>query len=123
MSICIIYGAASSEASSSDDDCDDDDDEGDYDRQQRLSQIQVRIQTQLRRHCADAAVDLGGARFVMEHTNLNLASFDSFRSQLRLIAICQSPYALQRGQLHLFFLEVIRYIYLLRDVYSTYDPL
>lgn len=60
MSICIIYGAASSEASS-DDDCDDSDDddsegnEGNYDRQQRLSQIQVRIQTQLRRHCADPA--------------------------------------------------------------------
>lgn len=29
--------------------------EGNYDRQQRLSQIQVRIQTQLRRHCADPA--------------------------------------------------------------------
>lgn len=59
MSICIIYAAASSEASS-DDDCDDSDDdsegnEGNYDRQQRLSQIQVRIQTQLRRHCDDPA--------------------------------------------------------------------
>lgn len=74
---------------------------------------------------SSAAVDLGRARFVMEQTNIYLESFDSFRSQLRLIAICQSPYALQRGQLHLCFVfsEVIRYIYLLRDVYNTYDPL
>lgn len=53
--------------------------------------------------CRSSAVDLGRARFVMEQTNIYLESFDSFRSQLRLIAICQSPYALQRGQLHLFF--------------------
>lgn len=74
---------------------------------------------------SSAAVDLGRARFVMEQTNIYLESFDSFRSQLRLISICQSPCALQRGQLHLCFVfsEVIRYIYLLRDVYNTYDPL
>lgn len=52
---------------------------------------------------SSAAVDLGRARFVMEQTNIYLESFDSFRSHLRLIAICQSPYALQRGQLHLCF--------------------
>lgn len=36
---------------------------------------------------SSAAVDLGRARFVMEQTNIYLESFDSFRSQLRLISI------------------------------------
>lgn len=108
MSICIIYGAASSEASSdadsADDNSEDDDDEGNYDRQQRLSQIQVRIQTQLRRHCVDPAQSTWAEHASSwSRQNIYLESFDSFRSQLRLIAICQSPYALQRGQLHLFF--------------------
>lgn len=36
---------------------------------------------------SSADVDLGRARFVMEQTNIYLESFDSFRSQLRLISI------------------------------------